>query len=46
MSQEPFVGKNAIRGYFDKVARIVPGDLKFRLDELTSGDPYRVGVKW
>lgn len=43
---EPFVGKEAIRGYFDKVSKIVPGDLNFHLDEVTSGDPHFVGVKW
>ncbi|KAK9812268.1 hypothetical protein WJX73_009037 [Symbiochloris irregularis] len=44
--QEPFVGKDAIRGYFTKVSNIIPGDLKFHLDEITSGDPHFVGVKW
>ena len=44
--QEPFVGKEALRGYFDKVSKIIPPDLKFNLDEVTSGDPHFVGVKW
>lgn len=46
MYLEPFVGKEAIRGYFQKVASIVPGDLQFHIEKFTSGDPHNVGVKW
>lgn len=40
------MGKDEIEGYFKKVSSIIPGDLKFHLDEITSGDPHFVGVKW
>ena len=43
---EPFVGKQAIRKYFEKVTSVVPRDLKFNLEEMSGGDPHFVGVKW
>ena len=44
--QEPFRGKDAVRAYFEKVTATVPGDLKFKLEHITSGDPNAVGVRW
>ena len=44
--QEPFVGKAAIRGYFEKVSSIVPGDLQFAIENMSTGDRHNVGVKW
>ena len=44
--QEPFRGKDAVRTYFEKVTATVPGDLKFTLEHITSGDPNAVGVRW
>ena len=43
---EPFKGRKEIRKYFDKVVSIVPPDLKFCVEDITSGDPHKVGVKW
>lgn len=43
---EPFKGSKEIRKYFDKVTSIVPGDLKFYVEDITDGDPRKVGVKW
>jgi ketosteroid isomerase-like protein len=44
--QEPFRGKEAVRAYFEKVTATVPGDLKFTLEHITSGDPNAAGVRW
>jgi hypothetical protein len=43
---EPFAGHAEIRAYFDKVVSIVPSDLKFVVEDITEGDPRKVGVKW
>ena len=43
---EPFKGATEIRKYFDKVTSIVPGDLQFFVEDITDGDPRKVGVKW
>ena len=43
---EPFAGHAEIRAYFDKVVSIVPQDLKFVVEDITDGDPCKVGVKW
>ena len=43
---EPFKGNTEIRKYFDKVTSIVPGDLQFFVEDITDGDPRKVGVKW
>lgn len=29
-----------------QVRRIVPADLQFVIDDITSGDPSKVGIKW
>eukprot|EP01023_Acetabularia_acetabulum_P026752 TRINITY_DN2536_c1_g1_i1.p1 TRINITY_DN2536_c1_g1~~TRINITY_DN2536_c1_g1_i1.p1 ORF type:complete len:419 (-),score=63.31 TRINITY_DN2536_c1_g1_i1:164-1420(-) len=42
----PFEGFQAIKEYFEKVARVVPDDLQFEVEYITQGDPYRVGVQW
>ena len=41
-----FRGTKEIRAYFDKVVSIVPPDLKFVVEDITDGDPRKVGVKW
>lgn len=43
---EPFKGAKEVRKYFDNVTSIVPGDLKFCVEDITDGDPRKVGVKW
>ena len=43
---DPFVGKNEIRGYFEKVSSIVPPELQFHIENMTTGDPHNVGVRW
>eukprot|EP01024_Parvocaulis_polyphysoides_P028269 TRINITY_DN25577_c0_g1_i1.p1 TRINITY_DN25577_c0_g1~~TRINITY_DN25577_c0_g1_i1.p1 ORF type:complete len:263 (+),score=25.81 TRINITY_DN25577_c0_g1_i1:118-789(+) len=42
----PFEGTQAIKQYFEKVAKVVPDDLQFEVEFITQGDPYRVGVQW
>lgn len=43
---EPFRGHEEIQSYFEKVVSIVPADLKFTVEDITDGDPLKVGVKW
>ena len=43
---EPFKGRKEIRKYFSKVVSIVPADLQFVVEDITHGDPHKVGVKW
>lgn len=43
--QEPFVGRAAVRAYFEKVTSIVPPDLKFTF-EASAGDDRAVGIRW
>eukprot|EP01025_Chloroclados_australasicus_P005986 TRINITY_DN11972_c0_g1_i2.p2 TRINITY_DN11972_c0_g1~~TRINITY_DN11972_c0_g1_i2.p2 ORF type:complete len:451 (+),score=53.54 TRINITY_DN11972_c0_g1_i2:91-1353(+) len=42
----PFEGKEAIKEYFKKVAKLVPDDLKFEIEDIPEGDPRKVGVQW
>lgn len=44
--QEPFRGRAAVAAYFDKIERLVPKDIKFVVEDITDGDPRRVGVRW
>ena len=44
--QEPFRGRTEIAAYFDKIERLVPKDIKFVVEDITDGDPMRVGVRW
>ena len=44
--QDPFVGRPAIAAYFDKIDRLVPPDIKFVVEDITDGDPRKVGVRW
>ena len=44
--QEPFRGRAAVAAYFDKIERLVPKDIKFVVEDMTDGDPRRVGVRW
>ena len=39
-------GLHLCRGYFEKVSSIVPGDLQFHIENMSTGDPHSVGVKW
>lgn len=32
--------------YLRKVRTIVPGDLKFVIEDATCGDPSKVGIMW
>ena len=41
-----FRSQKEIRAYFDKVVSIVPPDLKFVVEDITDGDPRKVGVAW
>ena len=44
--QEPFVGRDAIAAYLRKVEAMVPSDVRFVVEDITDGDPRRVGVRW
>ncbi|KAI7845310.1 hypothetical protein COHA_001152 [Chlorella ohadii] len=44
--QEAFVGKQAIGAYFAEVERMVPADVRFCVEDITDGDPRKVGVRW
>ncbi|MDJ0601430.1 MAG: nuclear transport factor 2 family protein [Crocosphaera sp.] len=43
---KPFQGKNAVKHLFQESCDNVPDDLKFVVDEITTGDPLNVGVLW
>jgi ketosteroid isomerase-like protein len=44
--QEPFVGIDEVAAYFSKIEQLVPGDIQFVVDDITAGDPSKVGVMW
>lgn len=44
--QEPFRGRDAVKAYFNKIEQLVPKDIKFVVEDITDGDPKRVGVRW
>ena len=44
--QEPFRGREAIAGYFEKIERLVPKDIKFVVEDITGGDDGKCGVRW
>ena len=44
--QEPFRGRKEIAAYFDKIEQLVPKDIKFAVEDITEGDPKKVGVRW
>ncbi|MEM8780465.1 MAG: nuclear transport factor 2 family protein, partial [Cyanobacteria bacterium P01_G01_bin.49] len=41
-----FEGKEAVRNLFEESCNNVPDDFKFVIDEMTTGDPLKVGVLW
>ncbi len=43
---KPFQGKDAVKNLFQESCDNVPDDLKFVVDEITRGDPLKVGVLW
>lgn len=43
---KPFEGKEAVKNLFEESCENVPDDLKFIIDEITTGDPFKVGVLW
>lgn len=43
---KPFQGKKEIASYFKKIEQLVPQDIKFVVEDITIGDPYKVGVRW
>jgi len=43
---EPFVGIDELSAYFDKIEKLVPRDIVFVVDAITTGDPDNVGVEW
>jgi ketosteroid isomerase-like protein len=44
--QDPFVGRANIAKYFEKIEQLVPKDIKFVVEDITEGDPKKVGVRW
>jgi hypothetical protein len=43
---QAFEGKDAVKNLFQESCDSVPDDLKFVIDEITTGDPLKVGVLW
>ena len=41
-----FKGKTAVQHLFEESCDNVPDDFKFVIDEITTGDPLKVGVLW
>lgn len=41
-----FQGKNSVKHLFQESCDNVPDDFKFVVDEITTGDPLKVGVLW
>jgi len=44
--EEPFRGREEVVAFMRKVRDTVPSDLKFVVDDITAGDPSKVGVMW
>ncbi|KAL4535829.1 hypothetical protein Ndes2526A_g05392 [Nannochloris sp. 'desiccata'] len=44
--QDPFRGRREIAKYFEKIEQLVPKDIKFVVEDITEGDPKKVGVRW
>eukprot|EP00879_Flechtneria_rotunda_P020166 GHRR01021207.1.p1 GENE.GHRR01021207.1~~GHRR01021207.1.p1 ORF type:complete len:250 (+),score=70.72 GHRR01021207.1:159-908(+) len=44
--EEPHEGKKGVLGWLKKVRKYAPDDLKFVIEDITDGDPLKVGVKW
>ncbi|KAJ9504983.1 hypothetical protein QJQ45_029640, partial [Haematococcus lacustris] len=44
--EEPFRGKAQVMAFMAKVRRTVPSDLQFVVEDITQGDPRRVGLTW
>jgi len=44
--QDPFQGRGEIAKYFEKIEQLVPKDIKFVVEDITEGDPKKVGVRW
>ncbi len=43
---EPFVGRQEIDTFMRKIAKSVPKEIKFCVEDATDGDPRKVGVRW
>ncbi len=43
---QPFQGKKAVKHLFQESCDNVPHDFKFIIDEITTGDPLKVGILW
>lgn len=44
--QEALIGKKALCSFFQRSLAAIPGDAQFEIDDITEGDPRRVGVLW
>jgi hypothetical protein len=44
--EEPFRGRAAVVAFMGKVRQTIPADLKFVIDDITDGDPAKVGLTW
>ena len=43
---QPFVGIDELKAYFRKIENLVPADIRFVVDDITSNDTDAVGVMW
>lgn len=43
---QPFKGKEAVRELLEESCQGIPDELKFVIDDITTGDPLAVGILW
>ncbi|AOY80530.1 nuclear transport factor 2 family protein [Moorena producens JHB] len=43
---QPFKGKESVRQLLEESCQGIPDDLKFVIDDITTGDPLAVGILW
>ncbi|KIY98255.1 hypothetical protein MNEG_9707 [Monoraphidium neglectum] len=44
--EEPHEGREGVMAWLEKVRKYAPDDLKFVIEDITEGDPFRAGVQW
>ncbi|NEP27462.1 nuclear transport factor 2 family protein, partial [Moorena sp. SIO3I6] len=43
---QPFKGKEAVKQLLEESCQGIPDELKFVIDDITTGDPLAVGILW
>lgn len=44
--QDPFIGKQAIRAYFEDIVKYLDKDVQFKIDDLSQDSSGKVGLMW